>query len=186
MLNKSQSEIANELGLTFQQLQKYEKGSNRVSASRLQALSAILQVPVSFFFEGVPEELKLPALGSNEQSPSYVDEFLATPDGVALAMAFGRIRKPRVRRAIVALVERIVVEPPSSSSALNDIPTHRISGDSPKISISRRLNKATRPSASRTQRPCDIAPSAIAWSANKVRRSLFSDSAILLRGSLAI
>jgi transcriptional regulator with XRE-family HTH domain len=111
MLNKSQSDIAKALGLTFQQVQKYEKGSNRVSASRLQALSAILQVPMSFFFEGLPQEPKLPTLAGDEQSLSYVDEFLATSEGVALALAFGRIRRPRVRRAIVALVEQIVVEP---------------------------------------------------------------------------
>jgi transcriptional regulator with XRE-family HTH domain len=111
MLKKSQSDIAKALGLTFQQLQKYEKGSNRISASRLQGLCAILHVPVSFFFEGAPQEPKLPVLGSDEQSASYVNEFLATSDGVALALAFGRIREPRVRRAIVALVEQIVVEP---------------------------------------------------------------------------
>jgi hypothetical protein len=70
-----------------------------------------LAIPVSFFFEGALQEPTLPTCVSDEQSPSYVDEFLATPDGVALAMAFGRIRKPRVRRAIVALVEQIIVEP---------------------------------------------------------------------------
>jgi transcriptional regulator with XRE-family HTH domain len=111
MLNKSQSDIANALGLTFQQVQKYEKGSNRISASRLQNLCTILQVPVSFFFEGAPREPMQPTLGSAEQSPSYVDDFLATSDGVALALAFGRIREPKVRRAIVALVEQIVIEP---------------------------------------------------------------------------
>jgi transcriptional regulator with XRE-family HTH domain len=111
MLHKSQSDIANALGLTFQQLQKYEKGANRISASRLQGLCAILQVPVSFFFEGAPHEAELPILGSDEQSPSYVNDFLATSDGLALALAFGRIHDPKVRRAIVALVEQIVVEP---------------------------------------------------------------------------
>jgi transcriptional regulator with XRE-family HTH domain len=89
----------------------YENGSNRISASRLQRLCAILQVPVSFFFEGPPQEPKLPRLGSDEQSPSYVNEFLATSDGVALALACGRIRDAKVRRAIVALVEQIVAEP---------------------------------------------------------------------------
>jgi transcriptional regulator with XRE-family HTH domain len=111
MLHKSQSEVADALGLTFQQLQKYENGSNRVSASRLQHLCAILQVPVSFFFEGAPQEPKLPMLGSDEQSPSYANDFLATSDGVALALAFRRMPDPKVRRAIVALVEQIVVEP---------------------------------------------------------------------------
>jgi transcriptional regulator with XRE-family HTH domain len=111
MLNKSQSDIAKALGLTFQQVQKYEKGSNRISASRLQSLCTILQVPVSFFFEGAPQEPMQPILASEEQSPSYFDDFLATSDGVALALAFGRIREPKVRRAIVALVEQIIIEP---------------------------------------------------------------------------
>jgi transcriptional regulator with XRE-family HTH domain len=111
MLHNSQSDVANALGLTFQQLQKYENGTNRISASRLQGLCAILLVPVSFFFEGAPQEPTPPVFGSDEQSPSYVNEFLATSDGVALALAFGRIRDPKVRRAIVALVEQIVVEP---------------------------------------------------------------------------
>jgi transcriptional regulator with XRE-family HTH domain len=111
MLNKSQGDIAKALGLTFQQIQKYENGSNRISASRLQHLCTILQVPVSFFFDGAPQEPKLPTLGSGEHSPSYVNDFLATSDGVALALAFGRIGDPKVRRAIVALVEQIVVEP---------------------------------------------------------------------------
>jgi transcriptional regulator with XRE-family HTH domain len=111
MLNKSQSDIANALGLTFQQVQKYEKGSNRISASRLQILCTILQVPVSFFFEDAPREPMQPILASEEQSPSYVDDFLATSDGVALALAFNRIRDPKVRRAIVVLVEQIIIEP---------------------------------------------------------------------------
>ena len=54
MLDMSQTDLANALGLTFQQVQKYEKGSNRISASRLQHISQILQVPVPFFFEGAP------------------------------------------------------------------------------------------------------------------------------------
>jgi transcriptional regulator with XRE-family HTH domain len=60
MLNKSQTEVADALGLTFQQLQKYEKGENRIGASRLQQLCRILEVPVAFFFEGAPRVLGLP------------------------------------------------------------------------------------------------------------------------------
>src|ERR1700722_635613 len=108
MLDLSQSEVANALGLTFQQLQKYEKGANRISASRLLQLCKILDVPVSFFFEGVPQEQALPIFGA--QQPS-LNEFFTTSDGVALALAFGRIRDAEVRRAIVAFVEQIVPEP---------------------------------------------------------------------------
>src|SRR5260370_32842470 len=77
MLDMSQAEVADALGLTFQQVQKYEKGSNRVSASRLQHLSQILQVPVPFFFEGAPAVFGISkaAKGTVEApSPSYVSD----------------------------------------------------------------------------------------------------------------
>jgi transcriptional regulator with XRE-family HTH domain len=93
--------------VTFQQVQKYENGTNRISASRLHQISHILQVPISFFFEGAP---KLPrARNKNEvaPSPSYVSDFLATSDGLALTKAFMRIKEPTVRRLIVKLVQQI-------------------------------------------------------------------------------
>ena len=100
MLGMSQEALGGALGLTFQQVQKYEKGVNRVSASRLQHMSQILQVPVPFFFEGAP--------GGAEAAPgvpTYVNEFLATSDGVALTKAFTRIGDAKLRRLIVHLVE---------------------------------------------------------------------------------
>ena len=63
MLDMSQSQLGNALGVTFQQVQKYEKGTNRISASRLQHISQILQVPVPFFFEGAPAAFSQPAIG---------------------------------------------------------------------------------------------------------------------------
>jgi transcriptional regulator with XRE-family HTH domain len=109
MLDLSQERLGNALGLTFQQVQKYEKGTNRISASRLQRLSHILQVSVSFFFEGAPRELHLPELAeAGPAMPRELVDFLATPDGIALAMAFARIPDPKVRRSIVALVEQVV------------------------------------------------------------------------------
>jgi hypothetical protein len=77
----------------------------------LQRLCAILGVPIPFFFEGAPQQQGLPIFGTVEQSPSYVNDFVATSDGLALALAFHRIRDAKVRRAIVALVEQIVAEP---------------------------------------------------------------------------
>lgn len=99
MLGLSQQKLAKELGLTFQQVQKYEKGTNRMSASRLQHIARILKVPISFLFED------LPAAASKHEQPSYVSEFLATADGLALTKAFMRIRDKRLRRSIVDLVE---------------------------------------------------------------------------------
>jgi transcriptional regulator with XRE-family HTH domain len=107
MLDMSQTEIADALGLTFQQVQKYEKGANRISASRLQHLSQILQVPVPFFFEGAPAASAGPAAQAPADDPSYVADFLATSDGLALVKAFVRIEDQELRRAIVRLVEEI-------------------------------------------------------------------------------
>ena len=107
MLGMSQEKLGDGLGLTFQQVQKYEKGTNRIGASRLQHISRILQVPVSFFFDGAPE-IPGQATGLSEApSPSYVSDFLATSDGLALTKAFTRIKDGKLRRRIVDLVEQI-------------------------------------------------------------------------------
>ena len=105
ILGMSQSKLADGLGLTFQQVQKYEKGTNRMGASRLQQISHILKIPVPFFFEGAPQGQ---SKGNGEApSPAYVSDFLATPDGLALTKAFMRIKEPGLRRRIVHLVEEI-------------------------------------------------------------------------------
>jgi transcriptional regulator with XRE-family HTH domain len=107
MLAMSQEKLGDALGLTFQQVQKYEKGTNRIGASRLQQISNILQVPVAFFFEGAPT-LGGPTDGMREApSPAYVADFLATSDGLALTKAFMRIEDPKLRRRIVDLVREI-------------------------------------------------------------------------------
>jgi transcriptional regulator with XRE-family HTH domain len=113
MLDMSQADLADGLGLTFQQVQKYEKGTNRVSASRLQHLSQILQVPVPFFFEGAPAATGIrPSAGETAEAPSpvYVADFLATSDGLSLVKAFMCIKDANLRRAIVRLVEEITPE----------------------------------------------------------------------------
>jgi transcriptional regulator with XRE-family HTH domain len=110
MLGMSQEKLGDALGLTFQQVQKYEKGTNRIGASRLQQISHILQVPVAFFFEGAPL-LQGSSGGMNEApSPAYVSDFLATSEGLSLTKAFMRIKEPRLRRRIVDLVEEIAGE----------------------------------------------------------------------------
>ena len=109
MLGMSQSKLGAELGITFQQVQKYEKATNRMGASRLQHISHILQVPASFFFEGAPHVPgQTTGNGSAAPSPAYVTEFLASGDGLALTKAFMRIQKRELRRRIVDLVEEIV------------------------------------------------------------------------------
>ncbi len=107
MLSMSQEKLGDALGLTFQQVQKYEKGTNRIGASRLQQISHILQVPVAFFFEGAPDLPGAGEPGKEMPSPAYVSEFLATSEGLSLTKAFMRIKEPRLRRRIVDLVEAI-------------------------------------------------------------------------------
>jgi len=110
MLGMSQENLADQLGITFQQVQKYEKGTNRVSASRLQQVSHILDVPVSFFFEQVPELLPGRARSHAASfSVTSIDSFLATSDGLALAKAFMRIDDSALRRSIVRMVEGITL-----------------------------------------------------------------------------
>ena len=109
MLGMSQEKLGDALDLTFQQVQKYEKGTNRIGASRLQQISHILQVPVSFFFEGAPAEAR-PIGISEAPSPAYISDFLASSEGLALTKAFMRVKDAKVRRRIVDLVEAIVGE----------------------------------------------------------------------------
>src|SRR5436190_11236734 len=107
MLAMSQEKLGDALGLTFQQVQKYEKGTNRIGASRLSQISQILQVPVAFFFEGAPNLHTQPDGMREAPSPAYVSEFLATSEGLALTKAFTRIKEAKLRRRIVDLVEQI-------------------------------------------------------------------------------
>src|SRR6516165_1791168 len=107
MLGMSQEKLGEALGLTFQQIQKYEKGTNRVGASRIQQISEILQVPVSFLFEGGPSGAAGTDGFSEGASPTYVSDFLATSEGLALTRAFTRITDAKLRRSIVDLVEQI-------------------------------------------------------------------------------
>jgi transcriptional regulator with XRE-family HTH domain len=110
MLSMSQEKLGDALGLTFQQVQKYEKGANRIGASRLQQISHILQVPVAFFFEGAPSPPGRPASATDAPSPAFVSDFLATSEGLALTKAFMRITDAKLRRRIVDLVQGIAGE----------------------------------------------------------------------------
>lgn len=109
MLGMSQEKLGDGLGITFQQIQKYEKGTNRVGASRLQHIASILKVPVAFFFEdapGSPDD----AQGFAEEPRSYVVDFLSSSEGLSLNRAFVRISDPKVRRKIVDLVQALAAD----------------------------------------------------------------------------
>ena len=110
MLGMSQEKLGNAFSLTFQQVQKYEKGTNRIGASRLQQIAHFLQVPVAFFFEGAPDFPGSTSGMSEAPSPTYVSDFLATSDGLALTKSFMRIKDAKLRRRIVDLVSQIAGE----------------------------------------------------------------------------
>ena len=107
MLGMSQTKLADALGLTFQQVQKYEKGINRIGASRLLHIAHLLQIPVAFLFEGGPR-LSVGSKGIVTTRPIvHYGHFLATSDGLALSKSFMRIKDGNLRRSVVKLVEQI-------------------------------------------------------------------------------
>jgi len=112
LVGMSQEKLGEALALTFQQVQKYEKGTNRIGASRLQQISRILGVPVEYFFEGAPQANdRVASNGFGEVSDTtYVADFLATNEGVQLNKAFVRIKDPKLRRKVVELVSAMAGE----------------------------------------------------------------------------
>lgn len=111
MLGMSQEKLGESLGITFQQIQKYEKGTNRVGASRLQNISNILNVPVSFFFEDAPgDHANGPAGLAEASSSNYVVDFLSSSEGLQLNRAFVKISDSKVRRKLVDLVKALAAE----------------------------------------------------------------------------
>jgi transcriptional regulator with XRE-family HTH domain len=104
MLGMSQGKLGQLLGVTFQQIQKYEKGSNRISASRLRQAAQVLEVPVEFFYEGAPTQPSTYSSLTESGAQPFDVAFLATAEGFQLNRAFLRIRDPKVRRRIVDLV----------------------------------------------------------------------------------
>src|SRR5215510_14715774 len=107
MLAMSQEKLGAALGLTFQQVQKYEKGTNRIRASRLQQIYHILQVPVALFFEGALTALAPHGSNGSALSMAEIDDFVSDLDGLRLIGAFMRIDNPALRRSIAKLAQEI-------------------------------------------------------------------------------
>jgi transcriptional regulator with XRE-family HTH domain len=107
MLAMSQSELGDALGITYQQVQKNEVGTNRISASRLQQISHILQVPTAFFFDGAPNASAPHGSHKSALSIAQIDDFVSDPNGLKLIGAFMRIDNAELRRRIVMLVQEI-------------------------------------------------------------------------------
>lgn len=107
MLGMSQEKLGEHLGITFQQIQKYEKGANRVGASRLQEIARVLNTPVSFFFEDSPGGTNNQEGFAETEAANYVVDFLSSSEGLQLNRSFVKIKDPKVRRKIVEMVRAL-------------------------------------------------------------------------------
>lgn len=109
LIGMSQEKLGEALGLTFQQIQKYEKGANRISASRLQQISEALGTPLAYFFKGAPvsEGAAQGGLAEADADQNYFGDFVMTSEGLSLNRAFARISDPKVRKKIVDLVNAL-------------------------------------------------------------------------------
>ncbi|AYD04395.1 helix-turn-helix domain-containing protein [Neorhizobium sp. NCHU2750] len=114
-LRLSQTALADRLGITFQQIQKYEKGTNRVGASRLQSIAAILGIEVASLFEGSPTNDATP-LAVRDPEQLALREFLLSTDGFELNQAFFKIRSADTRRQIVALARSLAEDAPDEDN----------------------------------------------------------------------
>jgi len=108
LVGLSQEKLGDSMGLTFQQIQKYEKGVNRIGASRLFKLSQVLDVPVQFFFDGMPASGESSVAGAaDKDTEAFLFEFLNTRDGLELNRAFIKVNDPEVRRSVIDLVRSL-------------------------------------------------------------------------------
>lgn len=118
LMGMSQERLGEALGLTFQQIQKYERGVNRVGASRLYDLARVLDVPISFFFDDMPEPLargggEITArrgFGFAEQQQGFTDDALNRRETLELVRAYYRITDPAVRKRVFDLIKSLVPE----------------------------------------------------------------------------
>lgn len=115
LMGLSQDKLGEELGVTFQQVQKYERGANRIGASRLFQMARVLDVPVGFFFDGM-EQKAVEGFAEGDQTP-LVNNFINSPEGVALAASFSKIKDPKVRRRVLDLVKSLSDEAAEAESA---------------------------------------------------------------------
>lgn len=110
ILGVSQERLADDLGLTFQQVQKYERGANRVSASKLYEIARSLQAPISYFFDGLADPLNAVEEYAPTGDDRFVHDFLMTSEGLELATIFPKIKRGRVRRKVLDLVRAMADE----------------------------------------------------------------------------
>ncbi len=116
LIGLSQERLGEALGVTFQQIQKYERGANRISASKLYEVSRLLGVPVSHFMDGLSETQDRPKSRPSD-TPENIMEFVRSPEGLALNRAFAAIEDPRTKRAVLDLIRSMADAPDRTASS---------------------------------------------------------------------
>jgi transcriptional regulator with XRE-family HTH domain len=114
LIGMSQEKLGEMLGLTFQQVQKYEKGTNRISVSRLLDIANILGVTIHYFYEGITGAKGHPPGFAEDAAPPYVSDFMNAPEGHQLMKAFMAIKSPKVRRSIIQLAASLAADEQAS------------------------------------------------------------------------
>ena len=109
LVGMSQEKLGEALGITFQQVQKYEKGTNRISVARLVDIAKILDVNIHFFFNGIKSARSDPGF-AEEEAPPYISEVMSTPEGLQLIRSFTSIKSPKVRKSVVQLVATLAAQ----------------------------------------------------------------------------
>jgi transcriptional regulator with XRE-family HTH domain len=117
----SQEKLADRLGLTFQQVQKYEKGANRVSCSKLYEISRALQVSIEYFFQGLPDPLATNGGVAENGGEPFLHDFSTTAEGQELAREFPKISDPQVRRSVLELVKSLAMKGGAKTAGLDAI-----------------------------------------------------------------
>lgn len=112
LIGMSQEKLGEALGVTFQQVQKYERGTNRIGASRLWDVGQVLEVPISFFFEGLGgyDREGLRGVAEEDGLEPLVYDFISSSEGVQLAAAFAKIDNSKVRRKLLELIRILADE----------------------------------------------------------------------------
>lgn len=107
LIGMTQGELAGKLGITFQQIHKYESGSNRIGASRLQAIAHLFNVPIGFFFKPEPLDAKTSLKDLRNVKIDATQKYLSSPEGVRLNNEFVKIKDPAIRSSVISLVQSL-------------------------------------------------------------------------------
>ena len=109
-LGLNQTKLAVPIGVTYQQVQKYETGTSRIGAGRLQQIAEVLQVPISFFFEGAPSVVDKSSAKNASNLPDYAKQFINTREGQAIAKAFLEIGNAQLKHCLANLIQCVASE----------------------------------------------------------------------------